>query len=125
MKSLLMVAVGGAIGSVARYALSIWLKQSYTYSFPWHTFIINILGCILIGMMYAFTKSLVESETLRLMVMIGILGGFTTFSSFGLESFQLFESKAYMQLVLYISMTNIIGIVGVFGGYGLINMLNK
>ena len=125
MKSILMVAVGGAIGSVARYALSIWLKQSYTYSFPWHTFIINILGCVLIGMMYAFTKNLVESETIRLMVMIGILGGFTTFSSFGLESFQLYESKAYTQLFLYISLTNILGILGVFSGYGIHNLLNK
>lgn len=125
MKSILMVAVGGAFGSATRYALSIWLKQSYTYSFPWHTFIINILGCVLIGMMYSFTKNLVESETIRLLVMIGILGGFTTFSSFGLESFQLFESKAYMQLFLYISLTNILGILGVFGGYGIHNLLNR
>ena len=120
-----MVAFGGALGSVARYLLSIWLKQSYTYSFPWHTFIINILGCLLIGIIYAYSKNLVESETIRLMVMIGVLGGFTTFSSFGLESFNLFEAKQYSQFFLYISLTNILGIASVFGGYSIVNLINR
>lgn len=125
MKSTLLVAFGGAIGSLARYFISLWIKQSYTYSFPWHTLLINISGCLLIGICYALSKYITSFETIRLLIMIGLLGGFTTFSSFGLETFSLFQSGLYLQAFSYILASNFAGILFVFLGFYFTNLLYR
>lgn len=85
----LMVFLGGALGSVARYALSVWVAGKWGNAFPWGTFAVNALGCLFIGWFYGITSSngsFIVSPTVRAFVMIGICGGFTTMSSFTLQT---------------------------------------
>lgn len=123
MKSILWVAIGGALGSVLRYLISIGLKQSYTYSFPWHTFFINIIGCIAIGVVYALLNNYSAPLFWQSLIVAGFLGGFTTFSSFGYETFVLFKSQQYVNAIVYMIGSNLFGLAGVFIGYQTINRM--
>ena len=119
MKAVILVAIGGAIGSVLRYLVAIWMKNLYTSEFPWHTFSVNIMGCLLIGFMFSITLENVTLENLRLFMMVGVLGGFTTYSSFGLETFDLIMQNKFYLASSYILATNIFGLVAVFCGYSI------
>jgi len=119
MKAVILVAIGGAIGSVLRYLVAIWMKNLYTSEFPWHTFSVNIMGCLLIGFMFSITLENVTLENLRLFMMVGVLGGFTTYSSFGLETFDLIKQNKFLFASSYILATNIFGLVAVFCGYSI------
>lgn len=89
----LLVAVGGGLGAVARYALSGWiLPFTVQQKFPWPTFAVNLLGCLIAGLLFALAaKHDVLSPNLRLFLFTGLLGGFTTFSAFGLETAHLLK----------------------------------
>jgi fluoride exporter len=91
MKGMLLVALGGAVGSVARYKLSGWvLHHTLDWRFPAGTFTVNVVGCLLAGVLagLAEKQNLLSPET-RLLLFTGVLGGFTTFSAFGLETMHL------------------------------------
>jgi CrcB protein len=91
MKGILLVAIGGAFGSVARYKLSGWvLHHALDWRFPAGTFTVNVVGCLLAGVLAGFAEkqNLLSPET-RLLLFTGVLGGFTTFSAFGLETMHL------------------------------------
>ena len=105
MKSLLLIFLGGGTGSVLRYLLTISIYRQGTTNFPWGTFAVNILGCILIGVFY-----------IRLMLTIGFCGGFTTFSTFSNESLQLLKSGLYPSFFTYIIGSVVLGILGVMLG---------
>jgi CrcB protein len=117
MKSILLVASGGAIGSVLRYLTALVFSAPSFKNFPYSTLKVNLLGCYIIGLIWAIWIEKGSAETLRLFLMIGILGGFTTFSSFGLESFQLIKNGMLSSFIYYILITNIVGILLVYGGY--------
>lgn len=119
MKAVFLVAFGGAIGSVLRYLVAVWMKNLISSEFPWHTFSVNIIGCLVIGFMFSLTLGNISFDTIRLFVMIGILGGFTTYSSFGLETFDLFKQGKIIVALAYIFATNILGLVAVYFGYAL------
>jgi CrcB protein len=88
MKAALLVAIGGAIGSVARYKVSGWvLNHTLDWKFPAGTLAVNVIGCLLAGLLagLAERQALFSAET-RLLLFTGLLGGFTTFSAFGLET---------------------------------------
>lgn len=89
----LLVAIGGGLGAVARYALSGWiLPHTLQQKFPWPTFAVNVLGCLAAGILFAAAaKHDVFSPHLRLFLFTGLLGGFTTFSAFGLETAHLLK----------------------------------
>ena len=82
MKSLLLIFLGGGTGSVLRYLLTISIYRQGTTNFPWGTFAVNILGCILIGVFYTLTSRIHINNDIRLMLTIGLCGGFTTFFHF-------------------------------------------
>lgn len=91
MKAILLVAFGGAMGSVARYTLSGWvLHRTLEWRFPLATFVVNIMGCLIIGILagLAIKNDLFSTDT-RAFLFTGLVGGFTTFSAFGLETFYL------------------------------------
>lgn len=93
----LWVAVGSALGGVSRYALTRWTAP-ISAQLPWGTVLINVLGCFLIGFFGTFTLATGRhpvSENMRLFVMVGICGGFTTFSSFSLQTFDLVRAGAW------------------------------
>jgi CrcB protein len=117
VKSILLVAAGGAIGSVFRYAVSLLMRPEHSLAFPVHTFAVNILGCFVIGLVFSFMVTTPQEQLLRLFIMTGILGGFTTFSSFGLESVYLFQNGASTKAILYIVLSNILGIGAVWLGH--------
>lgn len=90
-KNIILVGFGGGIGAVLRYLVSGWVHGRITGGvFPWGTFTVNVMGCLLIGLLGGWSENLpVFTPATRLFVFMGILGGFTTFSSFGYETFQM------------------------------------
>lgn len=106
MMQVLLVALGGALGSVARYGVGVAVARALGTGFPWGTLVINVVGGVLMGLLAARTTP--ESENMRLLIGVGGLGGFTTFSTFSIESVRLFEhspvlSLAYMAASLGLS----------------------
>ena len=93
MKSLLIVALGGAVGSVARFKLSGWiLHHTIGWRFPAGTFAVNVCGCLIAGVLAGLvTKHELFSADTRLLLFTGVLGGFTTFSAFGVETIYLLK----------------------------------
>lgn len=102
MKTLLFVFLGGGLGSCCRYLLSKWLNPLSTF-LPFGTLSANVLSCIVLGMgVSLFASRFVDQNSLRVMILVGFCGGFSTFSTFSNETFQFFKSGQYNQLALYI-----------------------
>lgn len=118
MKAFLLVAAGGALGSVLRYLAQILLKD-FSTAFPFNTFLVNIVGCFIIGYVFAGFSKTPGFDQLRLFLVIGILGGFTTFSSFAVESIELFRSGLFTKALLYVLLSNVLGITAAWFGYSL------
>lgn len=90
--NVLFVALGGGIGAVTRYAVSLWAADRFGTAFPYGTLIANVVGCFIIGaFMTLVTEKLVVNPYWRLLVTTGFLGGLTTFSSYSYETFKLLE----------------------------------
>ena len=124
IKSVLLIGLGGGVGSIARYFCQKWIAENIQHPFPWGTFTVNILGCFLIGGIYGVTeKSTMLSPQTRLLLITGLCGGFTTFSTFAFENMSLLRSGDIMYVLLYIAASVILGIAAVFAGMGLIKIL--
>ncbi|MDM1758365.1 MULTISPECIES: fluoride efflux transporter CrcB [Acinetobacter] len=119
----LLVACGGAIGASLRYGAGLIIVKPQSL-FPWATWSINLLGCFLAGVFFAFTQKypILQQET-RLFLMVGILGGFTTFSSFGLETFQLIRQGQFPLALAYTISSVIVGLICLAIGFYLFQMM--
>jgi fluoride exporter len=117
MKNLLYVAAGGAIGAVLRYLVNLAFKPDSDAAFPIHTFIINTVGCLLIGFVFAFILKNSGHHLMQYFIITGLLGGFTTFSSYTMESVYLFDQSRAVRAVLYIMLSNACGIGAAWFGY--------
>ena len=117
MKVLLAVAIGGAIGAIARFQLSQSFIKSFSGDFIYNILVANIVGCFLMGVCYEFMnlKMNVGVEW-RAFFMVGVLGAFTTFSSFALDVFILLERGSYLNASMYILSSVVFSIVGLFVG---------
>jgi CrcB protein len=103
---------GGALGSLARFWLSSYIQSVFPKNFPWGILLVNITGCLLIGLLAGFVAHRWEiSPVYRAMIFIGFLGGFTTFSSFSLDTILLWQSHAYGTALINIT-------VSLFAGLG-------
>ena len=120
MKMVLMVALGGAIGSSARYLIGVLATRLFGIGFPWGTMIVNIVGSFAMGILIALLalKYSVSNE-MRGFLAIGVLGGFTTFSSFALDVVYLYEKKQYLASAGYMSVSVICSILALFSGLAL------
>ena len=116
MINLLFVALGGALGSVARYALGHWTRILWPHaSWPWGTFLANVLGGLCMGVLVGALKGY-EMERYRLLLGVGVLGGFTTFSTYSLEVVIMMERKTYGMALLYALTSAILAIGAVMLG---------
>ena len=109
MKHLILVATGGAIGASLRYLTGIAALRWFGANFPWGTLMVNVIGSFAMGVLAEFTiRKLGASNELRLLLMTGLLGGYTTFSAFSLDAILLIERGAYSAATGYI-LANVVG----------------
>ena len=111
IRNILLVALGGGVGSVLRYLLS-----GINTSFPWGTFIVNILGSLLIGLLVGLVSKGILSPDMKLLLVTGFCCGFTTFSTFANESFGMMKSGDVLLAALYVGASVAIGIFAVWLG---------
>lgn len=112
LRNILLVAIGGAIGSVCRYLLS----GINVASWPWGTFAVNILGSLFIGLLVGLVSKGIVSPEIKLLLVTGFCGGFTTFSTFANESFSMMKAGDALQMALYLAASVVIGILAVWLG---------
>ena len=122
LRAVLAVFAGGGIGSVARYALTFAVTQRFGPGFPWATMIINVSGSIAIGVLSELTVTRVSfgSPLIRILLLTGVLGGYTTFSTFSLETVQLLHDRAPLSALFYALGSVTLGIAGAIAGAALV-----
>lgn len=118
LKNILLVALGGAAGSVARYLLSKAIQDTAATAFPWGTMAVNVAGCLLIGLLYGLASGdgTRLGADLKLMLTVGFCGGFTTFSTFANESLTLAKTGDALLSAAYIGSSVALGIIAVAAG---------
>ena len=116
--SVMYVAIGGALGSVLRYMLSVWLSKIDTGNFPLPIFLINVTGSLMMGLWIGYMATLLpgRAKELHLLVAVGILGGYTTFSTFSLESYMLIEKGCYGLAACYMGGSVVLSVAALFLG---------
>ena len=118
LKNILLVALGGAAGSVARYLLSKAVQDTAASAFPWGTMTVNVAGCLLIGLLYGLAAGdgVRLGADLKLMLTVGFCGGFTTFSTFANESLTLAKAGDAVLSAVYIGSSVALGMLAVMAG---------
>lgn len=118
MNNWLFVAIGGAVGSVARYLLSNFVQRNSFGAFPLGTLFVNASGCLLIGYIGAMVMGAAQpKDDYSLLLMVGVLGGYTTFSAFGWETISMLQNGEVSNALLNIVANNLIGLTGVWFGF--------
>ena len=113
------VGIGGMIGASARYLIGREITERASGAFPWGTFSINVIGALLIGVLFVLlTERGIGHEQMRLLLVVGLLGGFTTFSSFALEAINLAESGSFATALVYVTASNLVGVAACLAGIG-------
>lgn len=117
IKAILIVGAGGFVGSVARYLSQLLVSKNFPSSFPWPTFAVNIVGCFIIGIVYALSaKGNLISPEIRLLLATGFCGGFTTFSSFAFDNVNLLQEGNFLYAFIYIAISVLLGILAAYAG---------
>ena len=117
VKSIMLIGFGGFIGTVARFLIARYFQLNYSSVFPWSTLLVNILGCLLIGIIYGISeKGSLFSPEIRLFLTIGVCGGFTTFSTFSDDAFLLLRHQEFIRFALYTSGSFFLGLLAIYAG---------
>jgi CrcB protein len=120
MYKLLLIALGGALGTLARYGTHVLARTvGERADFPVATLTVNLVGCFAIGLLQGLLlERWPVREEYRLMVVVGFLGGFTTFSTFGWDAAEFLHDRRFVRGMVYVVASNVVGIALVFAGYG-------
>lgn len=120
IQNILTVFIGGGLGSVIRYIISFFMPLTFNYSFPFHTLLVNVVGCFVIGLLYVcFMKHIIFSDEIKLFLTVGFCGGLTTFSTFSLELINLFGQNkitAIFYAILSFTLSLLAIVLGMFLG---------
>ncbi len=114
---LLAVMTGGGLGAAFRYGLFMLVQKTSGTSFPMGTLAANLSGSLMIGFLWSLFEGTRISNELRLFIFTGFLGGFTTFSTFSRETAQLMKAGEWKTALVYVAVSNVLGIALVFAGY--------
>ena len=117
MIGILLIALGGGLGAVLRFGVTVITYKFFDIHFPWGTIFANLIGCFTIGLIWAVLDTFDEPKNLKLFLITGLLGGFTTFSSFALENFNMFRAGEIKLVAANVLISNIAGIFLAFVGY--------
>ena len=117
INNILLVGLGGGLGSIARYLSQRWFAAHFAQAFPWGTFAVNAAGCLLIGLFWGLSfKSFDSNENWKLFLMTGLCGGFTTFSAFTLEGIGLLKEQKTGLFFLYLAGSVLTGLLATYIG---------
>ena len=120
MSKLLFIGLAGFFGTLTRYWMSGVVARRYGETFPAGTLAVNLVGCFLVGLLfYLLQERFLVNQTVRTVILIGFLGGFTTFSSFGLQTFTLLQEREVGLAFLNLGIANVGGLLLVWAGYTL------
>jgi fluoride exporter len=118
MHKLLWIAAAGALGTLARYALSGWVQKNAGTAFPWGTLAVNALGCFLFGLVWALCEErLLIRPEVRMIVLVGFMGAFTTFSTFAFETGEFLNNGQWLMAAANIVVQNVSGVVCILLGW--------
>ena len=122
IRNTILIGCGSFIGGAARYIISVAMK-AMSKGFPWGTLIVNLVGCLVIGLLWGFfSKNSSESSSWALFMIVGICGGFTTFSTFSKEALMMLQAGNFISLLAYVTISVIAGIALVAAGYYLVRL---
>ncbi len=117
MTKLLLIALGGSAGAVLRYLLAGWGQRLTSGPFPLGTLLVNLIGCLVMGFLVGvLTGPLLVREEYRLALLVGFVGSFTTFSTFGYETLALLQDREWGGAALNVAVSNVVGIAAVLAG---------
>jgi len=124
IQRIFLVGLGGSVGAMLRYFVSrLFVAFEISSNFPSHTLLVNLAGCFLIGFLSSIFPSIDSNQLTRLFLLTGILGGFTTFSAFSIETVELIRSGATLAAAIYIISSVVIGLVAVVAGISFADLL--
>jgi CrcB protein len=117
IKTLLLIGTGGFLGSISRFLTSRFMQNNFPSAFPFGTFLVNISGCFLIGLIYGLSeRSPLVSAEWKMFLAVGFCGGFTTFSTFANENLALLRDGDFFHFLLYTGLSVFLGIAATFIG---------
>ena len=124
LRTLFIVGAGGFLGSVLRYLVQVYVEKGLMSTFPWGTFIANIAGSFIIGVVFAISEkgNLINAEW-RMFLAVGICGGFTTFSAFAYNNFNMIKEHSFLQLFYNVGGSLFFGILAVYLGIILVRSI--
>lgn len=121
IKQLLLIGLGGGLGSILRYLTSVLTAKYYSNTFPLATFFANLSGCFFIGVLIGLLEQNTQiNQNLKLLLITGFMGGYTTFSTFAFENFFLLQTHNYLMTILYLGASVFGGILAVWLGLSLV-----